>query len=96
MLINVILYNLYQFFCELTLPFTKYKTDADNDDVYNNYYIYIIESVDSISRDEPDSPLMQYITNAGLSRARYTITYFKYMYIPPSCSTADFQWNEKH
>ena len=27
-------------------------------------YICIIESVDSISRDEPDSPLMQYITNA--------------------------------
>ena len=30
----------------------------------------IIESVYSISRDEPDSPLMQYITNAGISRAR--------------------------
>ena len=26
--------------------------------------IYIIESVDSISRDERDVPLMQYITNA--------------------------------
>ena len=38
----------------------------------------IIESVDSISRDEPDSPLTQYITNAGISRARYTITHFKY------------------
>ena len=35
----------------------------------------IIESVDSISRDEPDSPLTQYITNAGISRARYTITH---------------------
>ena len=41
-------------------------------------YIYIIESVDSISRDEPDSPLTQYITNAGISRARYTITNFKH------------------
>ena len=40
--------------------------------------IIIIESVDSISRDEPDSPLMQYITNDGISRARYTITLFKY------------------
>ena len=27
-------------------------------------YIYIIESVDSISRDERDVPLTQYITNA--------------------------------
>ena len=39
---------------------------------------YIIESVDSISRDEPDSPLTQYITNAGISRARYTITLLKH------------------
>ena len=38
----------------------------------------MIESVDSISRDEPDSPLTQYITNAGISRARYTITHFKH------------------
>ena len=28
----------------------------------------IIESVDSISRDEPDSPLRQYITNTRISR----------------------------
>ena len=40
-----------------------------------NMYIYIIESVDSISRDEADSPLTQYITNAGISRARYTHTF---------------------
>ena len=33
----------------------------------------IIESVDSISGDEPDSLWTQYITNAGISRARYTI-----------------------
>ena len=38
----------------------------------------IIESVDSISRDERDAPLTQYITNAGITRARYTITHFKY------------------
>ena len=38
----------------------------------------IIESVDSISRDERDAPLMQYITNAGISCARYTITHFKH------------------
>ena len=40
--------------------------------------LLIIELVDSISRDEPDSPLMQYITNAGISHARYTITLFKH------------------
>ena len=38
----------------------------------------IIESVDSISRDEPDSPKTQYITNAGISHARYTIMHFKH------------------
>ena len=38
----------------------------------------IIESVDSISRDERGFPLMQYITNGGISRARYTITHFKH------------------
>ena len=38
----------------------------------------IIESVDSISRDERDAPLMQYITNAGITRARYTSTHFKH------------------
>ena len=31
-----------------------------------------------LNMDEPDSPLMQYITNAGISRARYTITHFKH------------------
>ena len=39
----------------------------------NSLVIYIIESVDSISRDERDVPLTQYITNAGIARARYTI-----------------------
>ena len=38
----------------------------------------IIESVDSISRDERDVPLTQYITNACIARARYTITHFKH------------------
>ena len=42
--------------------------------------LYIIESVDSISRDERDAPLTQYITNAGISRARYTITHFNVFY----------------
>ena len=38
----------------------------------------IIESVDTISRDERDAPLMQYITNIGKTRACYTITHFKH------------------
>ena len=45
----------------------------------NNLYSWnIIESVDSISRDESDSPLTQYITNAGISRTRYTIMHIKH------------------
>ena len=39
---------------------------------------YIIQSVDSISRDERGFPLTQYITNGQISRARYTITHFKH------------------
>ena len=39
--------------------------------------LHIIESVDSISRDERGFPLTQYITNGGISRAGYTITHFK-------------------
>ena len=47
-------------------------------------FIVYIESTDSmiytdsISRDERDAPLTQYITNAGITRARYTITHFKH------------------
>ena len=50
----------------------------------------IIESVDSISRDEGDAPLTQYITNAGISHTRYTICILN----TTMCSMADFQWNE--
>ena len=46
--------------------------------MYLYVHIIIIESVDSISRDEPDSPLTQYITNSRISRVRYTITLFKH------------------
>ena len=42
--------------------------------------LIIIESVDSISRDERGFPLTQYITNGGISRARYTITNFKHQH----------------
>ena len=50
---------------------------------YNNNFTnfkvikHIIESVDSISRDDRGFPLTQYITNGRISRARYIITHFK-------------------
>ena len=34
--------------------------------------LLIIESVDSISRNEPDSPQTQYVTDAGISHVKYT------------------------
>ena len=43
---------------------------------HNFHRVNIIESVDSI--DEPDSPLTEYITNAGISHTRYTITHFRH------------------
>ena len=39
---------------------------------------YIIESVDSISKDERGFPLTQYITNGRISRDGYTFTHFKH------------------
>ena len=41
-------------------------------------YIYIIELVDSISKDERGFPLTQYITNGRISRGGYTSTHFKH------------------
>ena len=38
----------------------------------------IIESVDSISKDERGFPLTQYITNGRISRGGYTFTHFKH------------------
>ena len=38
----------------------------------------IIESVDSISKDERGFPLTQYITNGRISLSGYTITHFKH------------------
>ena len=52
----------------------------------------IIASVASINRDERGFPLTQYITNEGISRARKTITHFKYRHLV--LRTADFQSNE--
>ena len=39
---------------------------------------YIIELVDSISKDERGFPLTQYITNRRISRGGYTFTHFKH------------------
>ena len=41
-------------------------------------YINIIESVDSIRKDERGFPLTQYITNGRISRGGYTFTHFKH------------------
>ena len=38
----------------------------------------IIESVDSISKDERGFPLTQYITNGRISHGGYTFTHFKH------------------
>ena len=38
----------------------------------------IIESVDSISKDERGFPLTQYITNGRITRGEYTFTHFKH------------------
>ena len=41
-------------------------------------FFSIIESVDSISKDERGFPLTQYITNGRISRDGYTFTHFKH------------------
>ena len=41
-------------------------------------HLDIIESVDSISKDERGFPLTQYITNGRISRGGYTFTHFKH------------------
>ena len=45
---------------------------------FKKMFFFLVESIDSISRDEQDVPLTQYITNAGISRARYTTMHFKH------------------
>ena len=49
-----------------TLPHFMKNKDVAVEAVRSHYcvYMYIIESIDSISRDERDVPLTQYITNA--------------------------------
>ena len=45
---------------------------------FRSLRIRIIESVDSISKDERGFPLTQYITNGRISRGGYTFTHFKH------------------
>ena len=47
-------------------------------DRFRTSNIIIIESVDSISKDERGFPLTQYITNGRISRGGYTFTHFKH------------------
>ena len=54
------------------------NSSNNNNNNSNNNNNHRVGTVDSISRDERDAPLMQYITNAGITRARYTITNFKH------------------
>ena len=63
------IYHTVSMYC----GWVKHERDALHRSIYS-----IIESVDSISRDERDAPLTQYITNAGISRAGYTIAHFKH------------------
>ena len=58
--------------CLLILLFYSYIPSGQLLDQYHRV------SIDSISRGERGFPLTQYITNGGISRARYTITHFKH------------------
>ena len=58
----------------------KYSENSDNstDKGGSLRSPIIIESVDSISKDERGFPLTQYITNGRISRGGYTFTHFKH------------------
>ena len=59
---------------------TRDNHSNDNNKNYSfaDAHTYIIESVDSISKDERGFPLTQYITNGRISRGGYTFTHFKH------------------
>ena len=59
-------------------PISYWKDDVLGNVDWRYQLIYIIESVDSINRDERGFPLTQYITNGGISSARNTFTHFKH------------------
>ena len=62
-----------------TLNLNKHALSLHADcDLHTYIHTYIIESVDSISKDERGFPLTQYITNGRISRGGYTFTHFKH------------------
>ena len=65
--------------CLLILLFYIYIPSGQLLDQYHRVgRLYIIESVDSISKDERGFPLTQYITNGRISHGAYTFTHFKH------------------
>ena len=51
------------------MPYYAYTYGSTADSLFLGPTALIIESVDSINRDERGFPLTQYITNWGISRA---------------------------
>ena len=57
-------YRVYRLYATGSPFNVVYSADRPLDELAGTLLWYIIESVDSISRDERDVPLTQYITNA--------------------------------
>ena len=61
-----------------SVPTARYSPVCNVLRQWKTSLILIIESVDSISKDEGGFPLTQYITNGRISRGGYTFTHFKH------------------
>ena len=61
-----------------SVPSARYSPVCNVLRQWKTSFILIIESVDSISKDERGFPLTQYITNGRISRGGYTFTHFKH------------------
>ena len=62
---------------EMMMGLSIYGVAVMDGSLYSRFY-GIIESVDSISKDERGFPLTHYITNGRISRGGYTFTHFKH------------------
>ena len=62
---------------KMKMGLSIYGVAVISESLYSRFYL-IIESVDSISKDERGFPLTQYITNGRISRGGYTFTQFKH------------------
>ena len=60
------------------LPEARELAHCLYESLFSTSMLGIIESVDSISKDERGFPLTQYITNGRISRGGYTFTHFKH------------------